>query len=56
MVISKILIHIKTNGCGNQAFLWGLDFEVVPFKKAINMFKTMDIAESFHEGVVKPSY
>ena len=30
--------------------------ELFIFKKAVNMFELMEIAESIYEGVVKPSY
>ena len=34
----------------------GFDCESISFKKSVNMFEKMDIAESIYEGVVEPSY
>ena len=39
-----------------QAYVQGFYCESITFKKAVNMFERMEIAESIYEGVVKPSY
>ena len=38
---------------GQAGFNAGFYFEAVTFKKSINLFEHMDIAESIYEGVVE---
>ena len=39
-----------------QAYVKGFDCKYIYFKKSVNMFERMDIAESIYEGVVESSY
>ena len=39
-----------------QAYVHGFDCRPITFTKAVNIFERMEIAESFSEGVVEPSY
>ena len=39
-----------------QAYIQGFDCESINFKRYVNMFERMEIAESIYEGVVEPSY
>ena len=44
------------NSWSKQAYVQGFYCETIYFKKSVNMFENMEIAESIYEGVVKPSY
>ena len=44
------------NSWSKQAYVQGFDCESISFKKAINMFDHIEIAESIYEDVVEPSY
>ena len=39
-----------------HAYVQGCDFDSISFKKSINMYERMEIAESIDKGVVTPSY
>ena len=39
-----------------HAYVQGFDCDYINFKKAVNMFERMEIADSIYEGVVEPSY
>ena len=45
-----------TKRWSRHAYVQGFDCESSTFKKAVNMFKHMEISESIYEGVVEPSY
>ena len=49
--LNKILLYIRLNEWSKQSYLQGFDFEI-PFKKALNMFKWMEIVELIYEGGV----
>ena len=38
------------------AYVQGFDFDTISFKKAVNMFEHMKIAESIYESVVTPYF
>ena len=44
------------NSWYRQAYVQGFDCECITFKKSVNMFERMEIAESIYEGVVEHSY
>ena len=44
------------NSWSKQAFARGFYCGYIPFKKAVNMFEQMDIAESIYDGVLESSY
>ena len=54
--LNEILLNIMPNSWSKQAYVQGFDFESITFKKAVNMFEHMEIAESIYEGVVELSY
>ena len=37
-----------TNGWSKKAYVQGFDFESITFKKYVNMFERMEIAESIY--------
>ena len=39
-----------------QAYVQGFYCEYISFKKYVNMFEQMDIAESIYKSIVEPSY
>ena len=45
---NEVLLHIILNGWDKQKFLQGFYFEALSFKKVLNMFERIDIAESIH--------
>ena len=45
-----------SNSWSKHAYVQGFDFESITFKRVVNMFERMEIAESIYEGVVEPSY
>ena len=51
-----IILNSIPNICSKQAYVQGFDCETISFKKAVNMFELMEIAENIYEGVVTPSY
>ena len=44
------------NSCSKQAFLQIFDWKSILFKKAVNIFEHMEIAESIYEDLVETSY
>ena len=50
--LKKILLDSMHNSCYRQAYVQGFDYEYITFKKNVNMFERMEIAESIYEGVV----
>ena len=44
------------NSWYKQAYVKGFGCEYITFKKAVNMFERIEIAESVYEGVLEPSY
>ena len=44
------------NRWSKQVYVQGFDCEYISFKKAVNMFEQMDIAEYIYEDVAEPSY
>ena len=53
--LNEILLNSITNIWSNQSYVQGFDCDTISFKKAVNMFERMEIAESIYEGVVTPS-
>ena len=39
-----------------QDYVQGFDYESITFKKTVNMFGHMEIADYIYEGVVEPSH
>ena len=56
MELKKILLNSMPNSWSRQAYIQGFDCESITFKKAVNIFERMEIAESIYEGIVEPSY
>ena len=50
--LNEILLNSMPNIWSKQAYVKGFYCESVTFKKAVNMFERMEIAESIYEGVV----
>ena len=44
------------NSWSKQAYVQGFYFKYILFKKAVNMFERMEIAESIYKGVVEHFY
>ena len=44
------------NSWSKQAYIQGFDCEYITFKKSVNIFERMEIADSIYKGVVEPSY
>ena len=42
------------NGWGKQVYVYGFDCENITFKRTVNMFECIYIAEIVYEGVVEP--
>ena len=55
MELNEILLQIVLNVWGKKDFPQGFGFEIVPFKKSINILECMETVESDNEGVVEPS-
>ena len=51
--LNEILLNSMPNIWSNQSYVQVFDCEYISFKKYVNMFEQMDIAESIHEGVVE---
>ena len=45
-----------SNSWSKQSYVQLFDCLYITFKKAINIFECMEIAESIYEGGVKPTY
>ena len=59
IVVTKlinILLNIMANSWSKQDYVQGLDYEYISFKKAVNMFERMEIAEYIYKGVLELSY
>ena len=54
--LNEILLNSMPNSWSIQVFEQGFDCEYITFKKSVNMFERMEIAESIYEGVVEPSF
>ena len=54
--LDKNLSNSMPNSWSKQAYVQGFDCEYISFKKAVNMFEQMDIAEYIYEDVAEPSY
>ena len=52
----EIIIKSMPNRWSRQAYIQGFDCESINFKKYVNMFERMEIAEYIYKGVVEPSY
>ena len=53
---NDIILNIMSNRWYKQAYVKGLDYKSILFKKAVNMFDSMEIAEYIYKDVVEPSY
>ena len=54
--LNEFLLNRIPNIWSKQAFVQDFDGESIRFKKTVNMFECMLIAESIYEGVVEPSH
>ena len=54
--LNKTLLNSMTNIWSIQAHVQGFDCEFITFKKYINMFERMEIAESIYGDVVEPPH
>ena len=50
--MNEILLNSMPNSWSNQAYVQVFYCKSITFKKAVNMFELMEIAESIYEGVV----
>ena len=50
--MNEILFHRMPNIWNMQAYVHGIGFEAVIFKKAIRMIERMETAENIYEGVL----
>ena len=53
---NEIILNRTPNSWSKQAYVQGFDCESILFKKAVNVFDRMEIAESIYKGVVELSY
>ena len=53
--LNEILLNSMPNSWYKQAYVQGFDCEYILYKKAVNMFEHIEIAEIVYEGVVTPS-
>ena len=54
--LNEILLNSMPNRRSKQAYVQGFYCESITFKKAVDRFEHVEIAESIYEGVVEPSY
>ena len=54
--LNRKFLSTMPNSWSKQAYVQGFDYESITFKKSVNMFEQMEIAESIYEGVSEPSY
>ena len=54
--LNENLLNSMPNSWSKQAYVQGFYCGNISFKRAVNMFEHMEIAESFYEVVVTPSY
>ena len=54
--LNKILPNSMPNSWSKHAYVQGFACESVTFKKAVEMFERIEIAESIYKGVVEHSY
>ena len=52
MELNEILLNSMQNIWINQIHVQGIDCETINNKKAVNIYKHMEIAEIFYKGVV----
>ena len=50
--LNEILLDSMPTIWSKQSYVQGFDCELKTFKKAVNMFEGMEIAESIYEGIV----
>ena len=50
--LNGILLNIMPNILSKQEYVQGFDCESIPFKKYVNIFERMEIAESINEVVL----
>ena len=56
MEMNKILLNMMLNSWIKQAYVHQFDCDSTTFKKAVNMFEHIEIANYIYGGVVEPSY
>ena len=54
--LNEILLNSMPTSWSKQVYVQGFDCESITFKKAVNMFESMEISESIYEVVLEPSY
>ena len=54
--LNEIWLNSMPQSLSNQAYVQVFDCEYILFKKSVNMFEQMDIAEYIYEGVVESLY
>ena len=54
--LNQIILNRMSNSWSKQAYSRGLYCEYISFKKTVNIFERMEIAEYIYEGLVEPSY
>ena len=50
--LNEILLNSMPNSWSRQAYVQGFDCKSITFKKSVNKFELMEIAQSIYEGVV----
>ena len=50
--LNEILLNSMPNSWSKQAYMQGFYCESIGFKKAVNLFARMEIADFIYEGVV----
>ena len=54
--LNEILCNSMSNSCIKQEYVKVFDWEPITFKRDVNIFEHMDIAESIYKGVVEHYY
>ena len=54
--LNENILNGMPNSWSKQACVQGFYYGSILFKKAVNMFESMEIAESIYKGVVEFSY
>ena len=54
--LNEILLNSMLNSWYKQTCVQAFDGESITFKRVVNMFERMEIAESIYKGVVESSY
>ena len=53
---NEIILKSMSNGWSKQAYVQAFYCETISYKKSVNMFERIEIADTVYEVSVKPSY